>query len=81
MAICLRFNQSLTVYLIEASFDTLANRADPDQAALVSCLIRLFSVCLWKHDNNVPDPTLVDLTSTFYLCLSTNIKINLYNYL
>ena len=70
---CLRFSQSLTVYLIEAFFDTLANRAVPDQAALV----RVYFVCLWKCDKS--DPTLVDLTGNF-LVLCTNMKVYLYNY-
>ena len=44
-----------TLYLIEKPFNTFANKADPDQAALVifsckNCLIRVYSICLWKYD-------------------------------
>ena len=45
----------------------LLQTADPDQAALVSyksCLIRVYSVCLWKYD--ISDPTQVDLASNFF---------------
>ena len=38
----------LTLYLIKALFSSFANRADPDQAAHKSCLIRVYSVCLWN---------------------------------
>ena len=61
-------------------FNAFANRSDPDQAALVrakSCLIRVYSVCLWKCD--ISDPTLVDLTSNVFV-LYTNMKVYLYNY-
>ena len=54
---------TLTLYLIE---NTFANRADPDQAALVDD-----SVCLWQYD--ISDPIQVDLTSNFF----TNIKVYL----
>ena len=40
----------VNLFLIETPFSTFANRADPDQAALESCLIRVYSVCLWKYD-------------------------------
>ena len=36
---------TLTLYLIETPFDVFANRADPDQAALIRLLC-----CLWKYD-------------------------------
>ena len=39
----------LTLYLIETPLKTYANRADKDQAALVS-LISVYCVCLWKYD-------------------------------
>ena len=60
---------TLTLYLIETPFNTFANRADPDQAALVDD-----SVCLWQYD--ISDPIQVDLTSNFF----TNIKVYLFNY-
>ena len=66
---------SLTLYLREKPFNTFANRADPDQAAHKSCLIKVYSVCLWKYN-----PTLGDLTSNFFV-LYTNVKVHLYNYL
>ena len=60
---------TLTLYLIETPFNTFANRADPDQAALVDD-----SVCLWQYD--ISDPIQVDLTSNFF----DNIKVYLFNY-
>ena len=57
----------LTHYLIKTPyiyFNAFANTADPDQAALKSCLIRVYSVCLWKYD--ISDPTLVDLRSNLF---------------
>ena len=56
-----------------------ANRADPDQAALIraSCLIRIYSVFLWNMIRY--DPTLVNLASIFVV-LCTNVKIYLCNY-
>ena len=50
-----------------------ANRAGPDKAAL----IRVYCVCLWKYD--ISDPTLVDLTSNFFVPF-TNMKVYLYNF-
>ena len=70
---------ALTLYLIETPFDTFANRADTDQAALVraassgSTLIAYGSMIRY-------DPTLVDLTNNFFV-LCTNMKVYLYNYL
>ena len=52
-------SHKLALNLIETPFDTLANRADPDQAAPMSCLIRVHSVCLWICD--ISGPTQVDL--------------------
>ena len=48
-------------FTLETPFDTFAKREDPDQAALIraasrsgssykSCLIRVYSVCLYKYD-------------------------------
>ena len=62
----------LTTYLIETPFNVFSNIGDPDQAALMSCLIRGYSVCLWKYD--ISDPTKVDLTSNFFV-LCTNMKV------
>ena len=62
----------LTIYLI----NTCANRADPDQAALVRADLGL--LCLLM-DMIRYDPTLVDLTSNFFV-LFTNMKIYIYNY-
>ena len=58
-----------------APFNTFENRVDPNQAALVraawSGSIPVYSVCLWKYD---PRPTLVDLTSNFFV-LCANKKV------
>ena len=56
---------TITFYLIETTFNAFANRADPDQAALVSRSM--------KYDISV------DLTSNFFV-LCTNMKVCLYNY-
>ena len=42
-----------------------------------SCLIRLYSVCLWKYD--ISNRTLVDPQSHFF-APCTNVKVYLYNY-
>ena len=59
----------LTLYLIETPFNAFANRAGPDQAALVRTTwsgSTLFAYG-WKYD--ISDPTIVDLTSNFFaLC-------------
>ena len=68
-----------TLYLIETPFNTFANKADPDQAALVRAAWSGSTlVCLWKNIIRY-DPTLVDLTSHFFV-LCTNVKVYLYNY-
>ena len=68
----------LTLDLIEMPFNTFANRADPDQAALVRA-VRSGST-LFAHGNMIRyDPTLVDLTSNFFV-RCTNVKVYLYNY-
>ena len=51
----------LTIYFKETPFNAFANRADPDQVALV---------CSWKYD--ISDPTQVDLTGNFFV-LCTNL--------
>ena len=61
---------SLTLYLKEMHFITFANRADPDQAALVRSGSTLFA-----YGNKIRyDHTLVDLTSIFFV-LCTNVKV------
>ena len=54
-------SHSLTHYLIETPFNTFANRADPDQAALVSS-------CLFAYGHMIRyDHTLEDLTCNFFI--------------
>ena len=50
------------LYLIETSFNTFANRADPDQAALLRVPDQGL-LCLLNGNMIRYDPTLVDLTS------------------
>ena len=58
---------------METAFNTFANRADPDQAALTqAALVQVYYVCLWKYD--VSDPTQLDLTSNLFV-LYTNMKL------
>ena len=56
-------------------FDTFAKRADPDQAALVR-LYAARSGCGYMIRYG---PTLVDLTSNFFV-LCTDVNVYLYNY-
>ena len=63
------FYTFLTLYPIETPFDAFANRADPDQAALVRAawsVSTLFAYgnMTWKYD--ISDPTLVVLTRILY---------------
>ena len=69
---------ALTLYLIETPFCTFANRADPDQVALVKAAR---SRCTqFAYGNMIRfDPTLVGLKSNFFVLL-TNVKVYLYNY-
>ena len=56
-------------------FNTVAKRADPDQAALVRSGSTLFA-----YGNMIRyDPTLVDPTMNF-IVLCTNVKVYFYNY-
>ena len=65
-----------TLYLIETTFNTFANRnRSRSGSSWKSCLIRVYSVCWWKYD--ISDPTLEDLTSNFFV-LCTNMKIYLW---
>ena len=68
----------LALYPIETPFDAFANRADPDQAALVRAA-RSGSTLFVNGIVIRYDPTLVDLTSIFFV-LRTNMKVYLYNY-
>ena len=66
----------LALYLIETPLNAFADRADPGQAVLQE-LPDQGLLCIWKY--NISDPTLVDLTSNFFvLCTITNVY--LYNY-
>ena len=68
----------LTLYLIEEPFDAIATRADPDQAALTRAASS--GSTLFAYGNMIRyDPTLVDLTSNFFV-LCTNVKKYLMNY-
>ena len=69
---------NLTLYPKEKPFHTFANKADPDQAALVRAAWP--GSTLLAYGNMIRyDPTLVDLTSIFFV-LCTNMKVYLYNY-
>ena len=57
---------------IETHFNTFANRADPDQAALIRAAT-LYGIVIRYY------PTLVDLTSNFFV-LCANMKVSLFNY-
>ena len=60
--------------LIEMPFNTFTNRVDPDQAALLRAA--LSGSTLFANGNMIRyDPTLVDLTSYFFV-LCTNVKVN-----
>ena len=64
--------------IIETPFNTFANRADPDQAALIRAA--LSGSTLFVYGNMIRyDPTLVDMESNFFV-LCTNLKVYLYNY-
>ena len=61
-----------------ATFNTFANRAEPDQIALVRAAWS--GSTLYAYGDMIRyDPTLVDLTSNFFV-LCTNMKVYLYNY-
>ena len=66
------------LYLIVTPFNTFTYRADPDQAGLVKAAWSGSS--LFACTNMIRhDPTLVDLTSNFFI-LSTNVKVYLSKY-
>ena len=59
-------------------FDTFANRADPDQAALIRAAQS--GSTLFAYGNMIRyNPTLEDLTSNFFV-ICTNLKVYLDNY-
>ena len=60
---------SLTIHLIEMHFETFANRADPDQAALVRAAWSGSTLLLMGMIRNAP--TLTDLTSNFFVLCSS----------
>ena len=67
----------LTLYPIETPFDAFANRADPDQAALIRAACSgstLFNGNMIRYDH-----TLVHMTSNFFV-LCTKVKVYLMNY-
>ena len=72
-------NTILTLYLIEMPFYTFANRAHPDQAALVRAACS--GSTLFAYGNMIRyDPTLVvDLTSDF-IVVCTNVKVYIIYY-
>ena len=74
-----RVRADLSLYLIEMPFNNFANRADPDQAALVRAASS-GSTLIANGDMIRYYPTLVDLTSNFFVQF-TNMKVYLYNYL
>ena len=61
-----------TLNLIDMPFSAFANRADPDQAALVRAMFAYGNMIRY-------DPTQVDLTSKFF-AVRTSVKVDLYNY-
>ena len=68
----------LILYLIEVPFDTFANRADPDQAALVRPVCSGSS--LFAYGNMIRyDPTPVDLTSNFFVLYTMYKHESLFN--
>ena len=70
-------NIHLTLYLIEAPFNTFVNAAAPDSVALVRAA-RSGSTLFALGNMIRYDPTLVDFTSNFFI-LCTNVKVYLYN--
>ena len=76
----MNFDPAMPLYLalliMEAPSDTFTNRADTDQEALISPGSTLFA----NGTMSRYDPTLVGLTSNFFV-LCTNMKVYLMNYL
>ena len=62
----------ITFYLIETPVNSFVNKAETEQACLIGST-------LFAYGNIRYDPTLVDLTSNFFV-LCTNMKVCLYNY-
>ena len=69
--LCPTVHACLTLYPIETPLQTEQTQI---RQPYKSCLIRVYSVCLWKYD--ISEPTLVDLTSNFFV-LCTNVKVYL----
>ena len=66
----------LTLYHIQTPFNTFANRADPDQAALVRAAWSYRSTLFACDNASRYDHTLVDLTSCFFVfVICTNVKV------
>ena len=59
----------ITFYLIETPVNAFVNKADTDQACLIESTLSAYG-------NIRYDPTLVDLTSNFFV-LCTNMKVYL----
>ena len=68
----------LTLYPIEMPFDAFANRADPDQAALVRAAWSGSTLFAYGK-YGIFDPSQADLESNFFV-LRTNRKVYLFNY-
>ena len=70
------FDHTSTLYLKDMHFKTFANRADPDQAAIIRAAWSVSTI--FAYGNMIRyDHTLVDLTSNFFV-LSTNVKVYLW---
>ena len=60
----------LNPYLVEMTFNAIANTADPDQSALVRAAWS--GSTLFAYGNMIRyDPTLVDMTSIFFVQIHT----------
>ena len=57
---------ALTLYLINMLFKHFCKQSRPSSgSSCKSCLIRVYSVCLWTYD--ISDPTQLDLKSNFFV--------------
>ena len=64
----------ISLSLIEKPFNTFANRADPDQTALVRAAWS--GSILFAYGNMIRyDPTLVELTSNFFVLWGTSLTL------
>ena len=72
--------KELTLYQIEKPFNTFANRADLDRAALIYTRAARSGSTLFAYGNLIRyNPTLVGLISYFFV-LYTNMKVYLSKY-